>query len=135
MALNVTAVRAAMAQRLEVAFGAEVQIATAPDQLTPPCLYLGMPSIHYNQSFARGMDTMDFPIYGILPRTHDQAAVDQADRWVSGTGPESVLTIIQTDQTLGGACQSLAVRDCMAEIWLTGGVDLPDYHWTVEVYG
>jgi hypothetical protein len=135
MALNVTAVRAAMAQRLEVALGAEVQIATAPDQITPPCLYLGMPSMEYHQSFARGVDSMRFPIYGMMPRTHDQAAVDLSDRWMSGSGPESLLTILETDQTLGGACQTLVVRDATAEIWLTGGVDLPAYHWTVEVYG
>lgn len=135
MALRVSDVRAAMAQVLEVAFGAEVQIATAPDQLTPPCLLIGMPSMSYHGAMARGVDSMELPVYGIMPRVHDQAAVDLADAWISGTGPQSVLTLVEADRSLGGACQTLVVRDALAEIWPSATGDLPAYHWTVEVYG
>lgn len=134
MALNVSAVRAAMAHQLEVAFGTEVQIATAPDQLTPPCLLIGMPSMRYHQALARGLDSMELPVYGILPRTHDQAAVDLADAWVSGSGPQSILTILEADQTLGGACSTLVTRDALAETW-NGTPEFPSIHWTIEVYG
>jgi hypothetical protein len=133
--IKVSEVRAGMAAQLDVAFGTEVQVATAPDQITPPCLLIGMPTIEYHQAFQRGLDKMEIPIFGILPRTHDQAAVDLADLWISGAGPQSVLTLLEQDRTLGGACQTLVVRDAVAEIYTTGAIDLPTYHWTVEVYG
>jgi hypothetical protein len=136
MPLNVTNVRAAMANVLDVAYGTQVQIATAPDQITPPCLLIGMPSLEYHGSFTRrGIDGMTLPVYGILPRTHDQAAVDLADRWVSGIGPESLLVVLEADQTLGGACATLVVKSATAELWQSTNGPLPDYHWTVEVHG
>lgn len=135
MALNVTAVRAAMAHTLDVALGTEVQVATAPDQLTPPCLLIGLPSVRYHQSFARGLDVMELPIFAVLPRTHDQAAVDLADAWISGTGATSILTLLEADQTLGGACQTLKVAEAVTELWDGPVGQLPAIHWTVEVYG
>jgi hypothetical protein len=135
MALAVSGVRTAMAAALDEALGGDVQVITAADQVTPPCLLIGMPSVEYHRAFKRGLDSMRIPIHGILPRTHDQAAVDQADDWISGEGPRSVLTILELDQTLGGACQALVVRTADPQTWPTGQGDLPSYEWTVEVYG
>jgi hypothetical protein len=136
MPLQVSAVRQAMARILEAAFGAEVQVATAPDQITPPALFLGMPTITYHGSSSRaGIDFMEFPIWGIFPRTHDQTAVDLADEWASGIGDRSLLVLLEEDQTLGGACQTLVVRRTNAEVWNGSQGDLPAFHWTVEVWG
>lgn len=137
MAIRMADVRAAIADALRAVLLAETQIATAPDQLNPPCLLIGMPTVRYHQAMARGLDAMEIPIFGILPRIHDQAAVDQADEWISGTGSRSVLTILEADPTLGGACQTLVVREAVAELWEypSGGAQLPSYHWLVEVYG
>lgn len=137
MAIRMSEIRAAMAEALTDALLADVQVATAPDQLTPPSLLIGMPTIRYHQAMARGLDSMEIPIFGVLPRVHDQAAVDQADEWISGTGHRSVLTILEADPTLGGACQTLVVREAVAELWdlPSGSAQLPAYRWTVEVYG
>lgn len=135
MAIKMSEIREGMAAALSDVMVADVQIATAPDQLTPPCLLIGMPTIRYHQAMARGLDSMDVPIFGILPRAHDQAAVDQADEWISGTGPRSLLTILEADQSLGGACQTLVVREAVAELWEASNGLLPCYRWTVEVYG
>jgi hypothetical protein len=135
MALNITNVRAAMAAQFDVAYGAELQIATAPDNLTPPCLLLGMPDVDYHHAFASGLDMMSFPVYVIHPRTHDQAAVDLLDRMVSGVGPESLIGILEADQRLGGACQTLVAQSAAHEIYPAATGDLPCYHFTIEVYG
>lgn len=145
MALGVGRVRAAMGEKLDTYLGADVQVATAPDQVTPPCLLIGMPDITYNASFnartgalvsRQGIDSMRMPIYGILPGVHDQAAVDAADEWISGTGPRSVIEILQGDQTLGGACASLVVTSAEPDRWQESDTgSLPAYRWTVEVYG
>ena len=137
--LQVGRVRTAMAHLFEVALGAEMQIATAPDQLTQPCLLIGMPDIDYNLAAARGLDSAEFPVYLVLPRTHDQAAVDLADEIISGSGPRSVVQILQdtitTTGALGGACQTLAVPRSEATSYLHSTGDCPAYRFTVEVYG
>lgn len=145
MPLKAGTVRAALAAKLGEALGADVQVATAPDQVTPPCLLIGMPAVTYNASFnartgalvaRQGIDSMLMPIYGILPGVHDQAAVDTADEWISGTGPRSVIEILQGDQTLGGACASLVVPNAEPDRWQESDTgSLPAYRWTVEVYG
>lgn len=136
MPLQVSAVRQAMAVILEAAFGNEVQVATAPDQITPPALFLGMPTIEYHGSYSRaGIDSMTFPLWGIFPRTHDQTAVDLADEWASGIGDRSILVLLEEDQTLGGACQSLVVRRTDATVWNGSAGDLPAFNWTIEVWG
>lgn len=135
MALRISAVRAAMAHVLDVAMGTEIQIATSPDQINPPCLYIGMPDVEYHQAHRRGLDSMELPIFGVLPRINDVGAVELADGWMSGTGPQSVLTILEADPTLGGACQALVTRRAVAEMFPTGGSEMPAIHWTIEVYG
>lgn len=135
MPLRVSAVRAAMANVLEVAFGTEVQVATAPDQLTPPCLLLAMPTVDYGNSGGREPDSMRIPIHGVVPRIHDQAAVDLVDAWISGSGPRSVVGILQADPTLGGVCLTLEGVDAVPEIYPTAQGDLPSYRWTVQVWG
>lgn len=136
MALNVSAVRGALAHVIDVAFGTEIQVATAGDGVTrPPTILIDRPTVRYHQAMARGLDSMEFPIYGIMPRTHDQAVVDFFDELLSGTGARSLLTIIEADKTLDGACQTLVTRDAVADIWPSTNGDLPAYQWTVEVYG
>lgn len=137
--LNVGKVRAAVAHELEVALGTEMQVATAPDQLTPPCLLIGMPDVDYNAAFARGLDSAELSIYLILPRTHDQGTVDLADEIISGSGARSVVQILQSTVTtvgaLGGACQTLKVTRSEATSYLHSAGDFPAYRFTVEVYG
>ncbi len=143
MAIKAAAVRASMAHALEKALGTEVQVATAPDQLTPPCLLLGMPALEYNATFngrpttsssRRGLDAAELPVWLILPRVHDQAAVDTADELISGTGARSIVEILQADPTLGGACQALAVPRADPEVYPAPQGDLPAYRWTVEIW-
>lgn len=135
MALDVGAVRAAMKTTLDTALGTDTQIATAPDQVTPPSLLIGMPAVEYDKQFGRGSDVMRIPIHVILPRMHDQAAVDKADELISGTGGNSIITILYADRTLGGACSTLRVEDALPEFWPGAGGELPSYQLTVEVHG
>lgn len=135
MALDVPVVRQGIKQLLTIALGTEVQIATAPDQLTPPCLFIGMPAMEYHKAFQRGLDVMNIPIHAILPRTADQGAVDKADEWISGDGPTAVVNIVNGDKTLSGACQSSVVKTAIPEVWPGSTGELPSYVFDLEVYG
>lgn len=135
MALALSAIRQAMAQTLEAAYGSEVQVATAPDQITPPCLMIGMASVTYHESAQRGVDSCEWSLWAILPRISDQAAVDLADEWASSSGDRSLAVVLEDDQTLGGACQTLVVRSAVMEIWSSAMGDLPAIRWTIGVWG
>jgi len=135
MALDVGAVRAGIRSRLEAGLGGEVQVITSPDQLTPPCLLIGMPEMEYDKTFGRGVDVMRIPIHAILPRTHDQAAVDLSDAWISGAGHSSLITILYQDRTYGGSCSTSRLIDALPEFWPGGSGELPSYQWTLEVHG
>lgn len=130
--LDVTAARAAVRQLLTVKLGNEVQVVVGADQLTPPCLLIGMPTITY-QGGAQGFDQAEWPLFAILPRTHDEAAVERADRWIAREGPESVRAILMEDQTWGGTIAGLFVRTAVAEIYEGPTGQLPDYRWDLEV--
>lgn len=112
-----------------------VPIALAPDQMTPPCVMIGMPSIQYNMAFAQGLDVAEWPVYVVAPRIHDQAAVDQLDAWVASTGAASVRALIQASQTLGGSAQANVVHEAKAQTMSTPGGELPCYLFRVEVWG
>ena len=135
MALDVPAVREGLRRILENQLGGEIQVATAPDQVTPPCLLIGMPRVTYHQAFRRGLDTSTWPLYALFPRTHDQSAIDASDRWISGGGPESVVTIVNAAKTLGGACDAAMVIDATPDLWPGSTGELPAYRFDIEVYG
>lgn len=135
MALDVAAVRKGIERTLQDPLGSYVQIATAPDQITPPCLYIGMPTVLFNQSFAKGLDVMNIPIMLLLPRTHDQAAVDQADALISGDGPSSLRHLLQEDQSLRGSCQTCVLNSATPDFYQGATGELPSYSIDLEVYG
>jgi hypothetical protein len=135
MAIRVAGIRQAASIVLQNAYP-DVQIATAPDQINPPSLYIGMPSVQYNVASQGGLDVASWPIVLVLLRTPDQGTMDFYDELAAGTGDRSLRSVLQEDQTLGGACQTLAVRAVQATEWNTGtGGQLPSATWEVEVYG
>lgn len=135
MALDVSAVRAGLRTLLENRLGGEVQVATAPDQITPPCLLIGMPELEYHKAFKRGLDRMELPVFAIFPRAHDQAATDRSDAWISGEGSESFVTIVGSDKTLGGTCQASQVTGVTSDFSPAAVGELPTYEFNIEVYG
>lgn len=134
MALDFTAARAAAKSLLEAALGAEVQVVVSPDQITPPCLLIGMPTVNY-QAGAQSIDQADWPVYAVLPRIHDEAAVERSDRWISRDGTESVRRILMEDQSWVGTIAGVFVRSAVAEVGEGSGAQLPEYRWDLEVHG
>ena len=133
MAINCTAVRAGLKAALN---GLGMQVATAPDQITPPCLLLGMPSLDYHESNSNAVDTADWPVWHILPRASDQAAVDGIDARTSNiAGGSSVIRAIEADRTLAGACATLVVHTATPELYPGTTGDLPATRYEIKIWG
>ena len=104
MAIDCAAVRLGLANVLSTL---GVQVATSPDQITPPCILIGMPALEYHESNSNAVDVAYWPVWHIVPRAHDRAAVDEIDRRTSNTAAGfSVIRAIEADRTLGGLCKT-----------------------------
>jgi hypothetical protein len=66
----------------------------------------------------------------------DIAAQQTLDAYLSSTGTSSVVVAIESDLTLGGACNSLIVRECRGytEFSRPDGATLIGAEWDVEVH-
>lgn len=105
---------------------------------TPPFfdIDLGDPAIEYDQAFVGGHDLWRFTVRGCVAFSLDQAAQMKLDAWVSTTGSSSVKALLEADQTLGGAAQTVRVVELAAYRPLsnTGGQIIHlGAEWTVEV--
>jgi hypothetical protein len=104
-------------------------VATAPDAISPPCLLVGMPTVDYHQAQG-GMTHCTWPVFAILPRAHDQAAVDQFDIWLN---VGSVRGALELDVTLGGAVQNIVVTDATPQVYAGPNGDLPCYRFDCQL--
>lgn len=125
----IASARAALVRILEAELGTNTQVVVAPDQVTPPCLLIGMPTIDYGTT-GGGLMELVWPLFAILPRAHDVAAVAQADAWVA---PDGVRRIVMADQSWAGTISAVFIRSAVAELYDGPTGQLPQYRWDMEV--
>lgn len=88
-------------------------------------------------TFSRGLDEIELVVRGIIKAGEPDEAQKRIDNWLDGTGGESVKAAIETDKTLGGACDTCRVTSWRGPLrfgadpntlWLCA-------EWTVQIYG
>lgn len=107
----------------------------------PPCIEVAFSpdtGIEYNLAAARGLDRYDMIVRGIVSQTLDIRAQEILDEWCAPSGSRSVRAAIESDQTLGGIVEALAVVD-MRNYRAFAVPSLPNVvflaaEWSVEVY-
>lgn len=105
---TVKAVRTAIATNLSAISGLRTAY-RVPETLTPPIAVVMPPSITYDSSFGRSMDTYEFRVMVFVGRMDTRTAEDLLDAYMNSTGATSVKTAIESDSTLGGTIQDLRV--------------------------
>lgn len=102
-------IREAIAAALEPV-GQDVQVsAYLLATPTPPTIQVLPGPQDYDQAFARGLDRRTFTIQGFVPVNESDETQKLLDELMAPTGPRSVKTLIEADQTLGGAIGGLQV--------------------------
>lgn len=73
-------------------------------QINVPCAVIepGSPPIVYNETMARGVDTINLEIILLVSRSIDELAHRQLDAYLAGSGASSLIAAVAGDQTLGG---------------------------------
>ena len=109
-----------MASVAAIAEGLKVRLATIsgvraysyqPEQLNPPFAYPILNGVSYHQTMGMGsaVTQFDWSVYVVVGRWVDRVAMTNLDDFLSPTGAKSIRAALESDLTLGGACQNLVV--------------------------
>ncbi|MFI0481739.1 hypothetical protein [Actinomadura sp. 9N215] len=83
----------------------------APDQITPPQAIIGVPPIEsYHATMRRGRATYEPTVYVLVSAALDRIGQEKLAGYADPTGPESLITAIYGDRTLGGIAEDCIVR-------------------------
>ena len=113
MTVTVGALRAGLATNLATITGLRAS-AIQPDNPTPPQAIIFPTSITFDRTFKRGLDEYQFTVTLIAGRQDARNGQAVMDGYCEPTGTESIKTAIESDKTLGGACQTLHVTELSA---------------------
>jgi hypothetical protein len=108
----------------------------AQSNLSPPVIYVTRGETTFDLAMSRGGDLITYLVVALISHTQDIEAQELLDQLLDGTGSSSVKTLIESDRTLGGACQASTV-DKVSRPQLYETASLPPAlgcEWTVEVY-
>lgn len=108
---------------------------TVPDGLIPPALVIGQLSLEWDLVFKRGADSATVDLILIAGRMSDRAAQDYLDSFLTATGANSLKTLIEADQTLGGTVSSNRCVSATPVNLTVAGVEMLAYRFSVELYG
>ena len=81
-----------------------------PDSIEPPTAVVGVvENIVYDSTMARGSDTYTIPIFLYVSRVDAQDSQETLDAYLAPTGSSSIKQAVESDTSLGGACDSVRV--------------------------
>lgn len=103
---------------------------------TAPTIEVMPSGVAYDRAMGRGMDALTFTVRVTVAVTLDVPAQQTLDTYLAPAGAQSVKTMIESDQTLGGVVQSLHVTEASGYEFRDtneGSIAL-SASWTVQVY-
>lgn len=106
-----------------------------PDVLVPPCAVIGQLDFTFDLNNARGLDQANLDVFVIVQRFSERTGQDKLDKFLSGSGDFSIKAAIESDKTLGGACNTLRVTSAESGTYQTGDIDYLSYRYRVTIYG
>lgn len=130
-------IRAGLKTNLETISGIEAgQVhAYRLDNPTPPVLMVIGVEEAVPTAFRGGGYSWTLTVVGMVSSLIDEGAQRQLDEWLSPTGAASVWAAIETDRTLDGAVDSLAVtrQDGTQIMTLDNGTQVLGSTWHVQI--
>lgn len=80
-------------------------------QVNPPAAAVGLPSVSFDSTMARGSDQYTFQIRVFVASAYNKTATLNLSKFMSGTGTSSIKAKLEADPTLGGVCDTLRVTN------------------------
>lgn len=84
--------------------------ATIPEKISPPLAVVMPGNITFDTSFGRGLDEYEFTVMVIVGKVDDRSSQNRLDGFCNPSGAGSIKQAVEADRTLGGAAQTLQVK-------------------------
>lgn len=130
--MDVEAVMEELAEQLGTIVGLRVH-GQPPDDITPPAAVVGYPEVDFDQTYCRGMDRWNVPVWVVVGRDDVKAARRLLSPYVSGSGDKSIKATID-----GGTyveCDVATVQSGRITIVTIGGAEYLAAEFTVDIAG
>jgi len=106
-----------------------------PDVIVPPCVVVGQLDFTFDLNNARGLDQANLDVFVIVQRFSERTGQDKLDTYLAGSGDNSIKAAIESDRTLGGACNTLRVTSAESGTYQMGDIDYLSYRYRLTVWG
>lgn len=106
-----------------------------PDVVNPPCAIVGQLDFTYDLNNSRGLDQANLDVFVIVQRFSERSGITNLDKYLAGSGDYSIKAAIESDLTLGGACNTLRVTSAESGTYMSGDVEFLSYRYRLTIWG
>lgn len=106
-----------------------------PDVIVPPCAIIGQLDFTFDLNNSRGLDQANLDVFVIVQRFAERSGMQNLDKFLAGSGNYSIKQAIESDKTLGGACNTLRVTSAESGTYMSGDVEFLSYRYRVTIWG
>jgi hypothetical protein len=129
-----TAIREGLKVNLETVPGLRVY-ELIPSPAVAPAAVVGQLDFTFDLNNARGLDQANLDVVVLVQRLAQKSAQTNLDKYLQGSGDYSIKAAIESDLTLGGACNTLRVTSAQAGSYTSGDIDFLSYRYSLTVWG
>lgn len=106
-----------------------------PDVIVPPCAVVGQLDLTFDLNNSRGLDQANIDVFVIVQRFSERTGQDALDKYLAGSGVNSVKAAIESDLTLGGSCNTLRVTSAESGTYQNNDQEFLSYRYRITVWG
>lgn len=131
-----TVIRAALAANIAALAAAEgFQVSQYMIGPSPPAIEIsGIEEIRYDVAMQRGGDQNNVLVRAFVSTGLSEGTQQKLDRLLASSGATSMKAAIESDPTLGGACDDLRVTDCSGYVvYPTATGNVLGAEWTIQI--
>jgi len=106
-----------------------------PSPAVAPAAVVGQLDFTFDLNNARGLDQANLDVVVLVQRFTERTGQNELDKYLAGSGDYSIKAAIESDRTLGGACDTLRVTSAEAGTYASGDVEFLSYRYRLTVWG
>jgi hypothetical protein len=106
-----------------------------PSPAVAPAAIVGQLDFTFDLNNARGLDQANLDVVVLVQRFTERTGQNDLDKYLAGSGAYSIKAAIESDLTLGGACNTLRVTSAEAGTYAAGDIEFLSYRYRLTVWG
>lgn len=106
-----------------------------PSVPVAPAAVVGQLDFTFDLNNARGLDQANLDVVVLVQRFTERTGQNDLDKYLAGSGAYSIKAAIESDLTLGGACNTLRVTSAEAGNYAAGDIEFLSYRYRLTVWG